>query len=241
MEIHALTRILFAILPLVLWMNISVAQTSATATQLNNSNYDRIMGAAISEILPPPSGSDTMYANVKAKVEEKLKGEANEELLVSLMAIGVTYTPSSSNELGSIISSGNSYLNGEKGAADASGIFADGLDALFLDIQQLDTDEESIQLETLKKHKQSVSILKAAIGDKLSRYAAYDINQSQSTTVISNEGTYFNKCEQGSVSGPSQGLLNFIPKLSDLELGNQTSIALLTASIESNLNDVDYQ
>ncbi|MCO4794063.1 MAG: hypothetical protein KC493_10140 [Bacteriovoracaceae bacterium] len=213
------------------------AQTTAQqASQLNSSNYDRLIGAAIDEILPPPTNPDNNYAKYKSKVEKKLRGEANEELLVTLMAIGITYTPASSNELSAIISSGNTYLNSEKGAADASGILADGLDALYREIQGLDTNEKSVQLEVLRNYKESITILKTAISQKLTRYGNYTINQSQSTNVINSEASSYGRCASG--SGPSQGVNNFLPRLTTLENQNQSSITALTNAIEAGLNDL---
>ena len=144
--------------------NITLAQFSgANEDPFLSSQYDRLVGATIEEILPPPENPGEGYERYKAKIEKRLRGEANEELLVSLMALGVTYTPATSNELANIISEGNTYLNGEMGAVQASGIMQEGLDALYNEIRELNLDEASIQLEVLRNYRKSIVYIRQAV------------------------------------------------------------------------------
>jgi hypothetical protein len=216
--------------------NIAHAQFSgADEDPFLSKQYDRLVGATIEEILPPPENPGDDYAKYKAKIEKKLRGEANEELLVSLMALGVTYTPATSNELANIISEGNTYLNGEMGAAQASGILAQGLDALYNEIRDLNADEASIQLEVLRNYRKSIVYLRQAIQAKYERYENnYAMNSTETNQVINNEAGYFGKCKNG--SGPSQGVNNFLGRLATLENNNTSQINNLTVAIESDLN-----
>jgi len=199
-----------------------------------SSQYDRLVGATIEEILPPPENPTNEYAKYKAKIEKKLRGEANEELLVTLMSLGVTYTPATSNELANIISSGNNYLNGEMGAAEASSILAQGLDALYNEVKDLNADEASVQLEVLRNYRKSIVFLRQAIQEKYNRYASnYNTTSTQTNQVINSEQGYFNKCRNG--SGPSQGVNTFLARLATLENNNTNQVNTLTATIESEL------
>ncbi len=225
-------------MPVLLLVVVNTAQAQFSGSSEDpflSKQYDRLVGATIEEILPPPENPGADYAKYKAKIEKKLRGEANEELLVSLMALGVTYTPASSNELANIISEGNTYLNGEMGAAQASGILAEGLDALYNEIKDLNSDEASIQLEVLRNYRKSIIYLRQAIEAKYQRYLNnYAMNSNQTDTVINREGDYFNKCKNG--SGPSQGVNNFLTRIANLKSNNTNQINSLTATIEADLN-----
>ena len=216
--------------------NITLAQFSgANEDPFLSSQYDRLVGATIEEILPPPENPGEEYERYKAKIEKKLRGEANEELLVSLMALGVTYTPATSNELANIISEGNTYLNGEMGAGQASGIMQEGLDALYNEIRELNLDEASIQLEVLRNYRKSIVYIRQAIQAKYERYQNnYAMNSNQTNQVISTEAGYFRNCQNG--SGPSQGVNNFLSRLASVENNNTSQINSLTTTIEADLN-----
>jgi hypothetical protein len=223
------------LLALLVMVNTAQAQFSGMSEDpLLSKQYDRLVGVTIDEILPPPENPTNEYARYKAKIEKKLRGEANEELLVTLVALGVTYTPAASNELASIISGSNTYLNGEMGAIQASGILAQGLDALYNEIKDLNADEASVQLEVLRNYRKSITFLRQAIEAKHYRYQSYGFSSSLSQGVITNERNYLNACYSG--AGPSQGVGNFLPRLANLKTSNTNQISSLTTTIEADLN-----
>ncbi len=212
------------------------ASSGNQANQFNNSNYKRIINQTVSDILPPPLGDfdQERYQIQKNKLIFKLQGEANEELLTSLMSLSSTLSPNTANDLDEIISKSNTFLTTEKGAVDATLLLSQGLDQLEIDLENLSNLEKSIQLETLVKHLESFDFMKRAILDKYNRYQNYNFNE-QSSGVIADEQRLYNLCEGGTPPAV-KGLSSIIDHLDTTISNNQTTIINLTSSINNNLN-----
>jgi hypothetical protein len=218
-------------------VDIGFAQNaSSQATSANAENYNRIIGQVISSIFPPPEGTYDLqkYQNQYNKTVKKLEGEANEELVTSLMALGSTYTPDTANELAEIISRSNNLLTNEEGAVNANAILTAGLDELQIELEGTSILTASLQIDVLQKHKESLILIKQAIQNKLTRFEDYIINQ-QSIPLIDEEAISYNLCENG--TAPIQnGLSNIIGFLNSTHAGNLNSINTLTGTINTDLS-----
>jgi hypothetical protein len=215
----------------------ALAQCSAVQTpNVNNSIFDRIIGQTVAEIFPKPPGvNEAKYQIQCNKTVTKLRGEANEALLTSLMALGFTYAfaPTSAPDLDEIVSKSTTFLRVEEGAYDSNILLEGGLLALEDQLKATSNDIDSIQIETLIKQKESLKFIKDAILVKLRRYQTYSINDL-SSAVINAETNNLNRCENG--SPPKQnGLQNILGFLTTTWNNNDNTITNLTATINTDL------
>jgi hypothetical protein len=215
-------------------VQIASGQTAASeAETFNTSNYERIIGQAINDIFPEPPGvfDRQKYEIQKAKTINKLEGEANEELVTSLMALGATYTPGSANDIAEIVSRANTFLTNENGAILSGLILSTGLDDLQTELEGFSNIDVSIQIETLTKHLESIKIIKQAILVKLNRYQTYTINE-QSSPLITSENNSYNLCDAG--TPPTQnGLSTIVGFLNTTHTNNTNIINNLTNTINT--------
>lgn len=237
------------------------AQTaSGEAGNANNANYGRSFGEEynvqgnynqklqqiLDIILPQPTGNydQVRFNRQRNKATTKLRGEANEELVISLMALNSTFTPPT-NDISVFSSLSNTFLTTENGAAQALQLLTNSLNTLSVDLDNLTENgqptnlqeqlqanpEDTPQITALRKHMDSFELLRQALTDKLNRYNGYTLTP-QSQPYIDDEGVNFNACQNGNPPGV-QGISTISNFLTGVENTNIGTINNLNTSIAS--------